>query len=495
LEPRPASTTVLVRPGDSGAELLFVRRPDSMRFLGGFHAFPGGSLDPEDSSERAAALSRLSPEEAGEAIGDAAGDIPAIAFYVCALRELFEEVGLLYAYRSGAFAALQGEEVDVARSRLLSGEESFVQIAERLGVELATDRLRFLVRWLAPEALPIRFDARVFVALAAGDPQPDPGEVVAVDWFAPSQAMALAESGALMLAPPTVATVSMLARYSSVDEMLVGSNEASETRPRRHSPLVRRLVAPNASVMTGPGSNTYLVGTNDLIVIDPASMERGHLEAIAGAGPVREIVVTHGHPDHFSGALELAEATGAALAASHHFAKGASPELFGRRLADGDTVEVDSARLVVMETPGHASDHICLWLEQERALFSGDLILGEGTTVISPPDGNLADYLSSLEKVARLDAVRLYPGHFDPRDDAGEWIAWYISHRIERETQVLRALKSGAATIRHIVERVYEGYPPALHPVAERSVLAHLEKLEHEGRVTRDEDRWSTVAG
>lgn len=495
MEPRPASTTVLVRSGPAGPELLFVQRPQSMRAFGGFHAFPGGALDPGDFSDRAAAISTLSPQEAERTLGDAAGGHPALGFFVCALREVFEEVGLLYAADGESPVVLAGDQMHEARRRVLDGAEPFAGILEALGLRLATHRLRFHARWRAPASLPVRFDARVFVAPALGEPDPDPDEVDAVAWFTTGQALALTEAGAIKMAPPTVATVSSLARFPTAEAMLSGADVAGERRRlERHSPLVRRLVAPNPSVMTGPGSNTYLVGERDLVVIDPGSMDPGHLSEVAGAGKVRTIVVTHGHPDHSSGAADLAEMTGAELAGSKRFADRAIPPAVTRILAGGDAVEVPGVRLEVIETPGHASDHICLWMPSEGAVFSGDLVLGEGTAVISPPDGNLVDYLRSLERVRALSPKRLYPGHYAPRDDAAEWIEFYIRHRKEREEEILACLSEGRRRVEEIVVVVYASYPPQLHPIAARSVLAHLQKLEAEGRVSLRDDAWGRRA-
>jgi glyoxylase-like metal-dependent hydrolase (beta-lactamase superfamily II)/8-oxo-dGTP pyrophosphatase MutT (NUDIX family) len=497
---RAASTVALVRVeggGDSGAgEILMLHRPESMRAFGGFHVFPGGALDSQDCDPAAFAVSALSEQEAAARLGEAAGDHPALGFFVCALRELFEEVGVLLARDSAGPVTLDGAALRRAR-RELAGGKSFPEVVDRLGLQLATDLLRFHTRWIAPAILPVRFDVRVFVATASGDPHPDPGEVQRLDWYTPSAAMALSEAGAIMLAPPTVATLSSLARYAGAAEMISG--ELASSGPpeiERLSPLVARIVAPNASLMTGPGTNTYLVGSpssGEMIVIDPGSMEKSHLDAIAAAGVIATIVITHGHPDHFGGVIELAETTKSQIVMS-----GASgrASFFGdlvRTVGDGDTVASKEVELKVIATPGHASDHICLWLEEERALFSGDLVLGEGTTVISPPDGNLTDYLASLERVKALAPNRIYPGHFPPRDDPGEWIDYYINHRREREAQILAALEGGAATVGEIVSGVYASYPEALHPIAERTVLAHLMKLGDEGRVESAGDRYRVI--
>lgn len=478
MEPTPAATVVLARPAPGGPEILLMKRPASMRFLAGYHVFPGGALHEEDSSEAAKALSALSETQAREHMGDGAGGGNALRFYVCALRELFEETGLLLAVGPRLLAS----ELKLMRSRVHEGE-SFVKLLANAGFRLSTDKLIYHSRWRAPAALPIRFDARVFLAEAMGEPLPG-SEAELFEWRSCLEIMTLAEAGQMKLAPPTAATVMSLIPHRELADLLAPRVQAATLPPAtRHSPLVARFVAPNASLMTGPGTNTYIVGRDEVIVIDPGSMEPEHLARVGAAGRIAAVVVTHHHPDHVAGALELAESSGVEIAASERFWDRLSLTSAGRRLSDGEAIEVSGVALEVLETPGHASDHICLWLGAERALFSGDLVLGEGTSVISPPDGNLTDYMKSLEKVRRLGPQRLYPGHFDPRDDAVQWVDWYITHRKEREEQILKLVSEGAKTPAELVAVIYDSYPTELYPIAERSVIAHLDKLIAEDRV------------
>lgn len=485
MEPTPAATVVLARPAPahsegSGPEILLMKRPASMQFLAGYHVFPGGALHEEDSSEAAAALSVLSEAQAQERMGDGAGGVDALPFYVCALRELFEETGLLLAIGP----PLGASELRLMRSRVHKGE-SFVKLLADAECRLSTDKIFYHSRWRAPAALPIRFDARVFVAEGKGEPLLG-SEAELFEWRSCVEIMTLAEAGQMKLAPPTAATVSSLMAHRTLANMLAPRAGAPTLPPAtRHSSLVARFVAPNASLMTGPGTNTYIVGRDELIVIDPGSMEPEHLARVGAAGRIAAVVVTHHHPDHIAGALELAESSGSEIAASGPFWDRLSLTSAGRRLSTGDVIEVSGVKLEVIETPGHASDHICLWLGAQRALFSGDLLLGEGTSVISPPDGNLIDYMASLEKVRRLMPQRLYPGHFDPRDDAETWVAWYIAHRKEREEQILKLVSEMAKTPAELVAVIYESYPSQLYPIAERSVAAHLDKLIAEHRVAR----------
>jgi glyoxylase-like metal-dependent hydrolase (beta-lactamase superfamily II) len=250
------------------------------------------------------------------------------------------------------------------------------------------------------------------------------------------------------------------------------------------SPLVRRIVAPNPGMMTGPGTNTYLVGIDEIVVVDPGPDDAGHLDAVAGCGGdrIRWIVCTHTHPDHSPGAAGLRERTGAEV-----LAYDARDDLaIDRPLSDGDAIEATEFVLRAVHTPGHASNHLCFVLEQERLLFSGDHIMEGSTVVISPPDGDMAVYLESLEKVKALrPRLRtIAPGHGYPIEDPAAKVDEYVSHRLAREAQVLSILPAGRTgiPIAKIVEQLYSDVPEVLHPVAAMTVWAHLRKLADEGK-------------
>ncbi|MBI2711078.1 MAG: MBL fold metallo-hydrolase [Actinobacteria bacterium] len=246
------------------------------------------------------------------------------------------------------------------------------------------------------------------------------------------------------------------------------------------SPMVRRVLAPNPGMMSGPGTNTYLVGIDEVCVIDPGPADEGHLDAIVGAAgdAIRWIVATHTHIDHAPGVPGLKERTGAEV-----LAFGDRDGLrVDRRLGDGDVIEATEFRLEAVHTPGHAANHLCYWLAQERTLFSGDHIMQGSTVVISPPDGDMADYLASLRKVRSLRPRAIAPGHGHLIVDPVAKIDEYLAHRLARERQVLDALRTlGEAGTQRIVELLYVDVPAALHPMARRSVWAHLRKLAADG--------------
>ena len=258
------------------------------------------------------------------------------------------------------------------------------------------------------------------------------------------------------------------------------------------SPLVRRIVAPNPGLMTGPGTNTYLVGIDEVAVIDPGPDDAGHIEAIIGASMrerVRWILVTHHHVDHSAGVARLKRETGAEIVAFGPPKSAAAPGQEAdwapdRKAKDGEVIEGTEWGLEVLHTPGHASDHLCFFLEEERVLFTGDTVLSGSTAVINPPDGDMAAYLQSLERLRKRRLTRLCPGHGDVLEEPKVILAEYVAHRIERENQILEALATGPSKITDLVAKIYVDVPEELHDMAGRSVLAHLQKLKAEGRVS-----------
>jgi glyoxylase-like metal-dependent hydrolase (beta-lactamase superfamily II) len=251
---------------------------------------------------------------------------------------------------------------------------------------------------------------------------------------------------------------------------------------RALSPLVRRIIAPNPGIMTGPGTNTYLVGIDEIAVIDPGPDDATHLDAIAGCGGdrIRWIVCTHTHPDHSPGAAGLKARTGAEVLA---FDSRDGLEV-DTRMKDGGRIEATEFRLRAVHTPGHASNHLCFVLEEEHVLFSGDHIMQGSTVVISPPDGNMAQYLDSLAKVRAIRLKAIAPGHGRLIEDPKAAIDEYVEHRLAREQQILDLVtESGTTKIDDLVEVIYADINPDLHPVARRTVHAHLIKLGKEGKV------------
>jgi glyoxylase-like metal-dependent hydrolase (beta-lactamase superfamily II) len=251
------------------------------------------------------------------------------------------------------------------------------------------------------------------------------------------------------------------------------------------------ILAPNPSLLTGPGTNTYLVGDDggELACIDPGPPLPEHLRAIedaarARSGRIATVVLTHSHPDHRPLARQLAATTGARLLALDPGDDGAEP------LRDGDAVAAGATTLRAVHTPGHARDHLCFFDAESAELFTGDHILSGMTTVISPPDGDMGAYMESLQRVLALRPRVIHPGHGATISDGTAVIERYIAHRREREAQVAAAVqrRGGPTAPLDVVPEIYAAYPPALHAFAARSVQAHLDKLVRDGRAIRVED-------
>ncbi|MFN4193685.1 MAG: MBL fold metallo-hydrolase [Tabrizicola sp.] len=277
------------------------------------------------------------------------------------------------------------------------------------------------------------------------------------------------------------------------------------TRARTADPPVRCLVAPNPSPLTGAGTNTWIVGGSGLVVIDPGPDDPAHLAAIlASVGPgqrIDHIVVSHAHLDHSDLAPRLAARTGAPVHAFGSATDGRSRVMQGlahslavqgegldhrflpdRRLADGDMLTGPDWDLRALHTPGHLGGHLCLVLGD--TLFSGDHVMGWSTSIVSPPDGDMTDYMASLHRLTEARWSRFLPGHGAPVADPARRLADLIAHRRGRETQILAMLGKAPARIPEITEQIYAGTPPGLLPAAARNVLAHLVDLESRKLVT-----------
>jgi hydroxyacylglutathione hydrolase len=254
------------------------------------------------------------------------------------------------------------------------------------------------------------------------------------------------------------------------------------------SPLVGRVLGLNPGMMTGPGTNTYLIGRSDPILLDTGAGVPEYMNELAGylgergwSQPSR-VVLTHRHRDHLGGVAHLRERFHGLRVGKMIHRDADLPEGI-EDLREGQPIEGDGVTLIPLHTPGHASDHLCYYLPEEKAVFTGDVVLSGSTTVIPAEDGDLLDYMNSLKRLQDLGVRRIYPAHGPVVEDGPGLIAEYIEHRLMRERQILQALGDGLHTIPAMVERIYALVPKNLHAMAGQSVASHLKKLAREGRV------------
>ncbi len=467
-EPAVAAALLVHRDGPSGREVLLVRRGAARRFAGGFHAFPGGRLDPGDAEV---------PVEG------AAGEEAALL--ACAARELFEETGILLV--RGAERVSRDERLR-ARRALLDGGLDFGAFSRGAGLAVDAALLAPAGRWVTPEYLPLRYDARMF--LAALPPGEDaeiwPGELSGGGFFPAARALERWERGEVLLYPPNLHGVRVLAREGppSLDLLRAPPDRARWIEFQGGFFLVA-LRAPALPPATH--TNAWLVPANGgIAVVDPGAAsldEQAHLlevlEAhVAEGRPVREVWLTHAHADHVGAAAAVAGRHGVPVRA-HPLAAGRVP---GVQVSPAREGELLGGRFLAIETPGHAREHLAFLDEESGALLCGDLASTLSTIVIDPPEGDMAEYERQLERVRTLAPRTLYPGHGPPAPDATGRLAAYRAHRRDREALVLSAT-AGGATLAEATARAYLDVPPAMHPVAERSCLAVLRKLADEGRV------------
>jgi glyoxylase-like metal-dependent hydrolase (beta-lactamase superfamily II)/8-oxo-dGTP pyrophosphatase MutT (NUDIX family) len=545
--PRTSASLILLRDGDAGMEVLLLRRAERSGDLnGGAVVFPGGVLDPNDAPDQAL-CGGLSDAQASERLGLPSG---ALAYWVAAVRECFEEVRLLPAVDSGgediALDARGGAELEDWRHALHDGRLGLSDILGRLDARIAADRLVYLSHWITPPGLPKRFDTRFFVARcpAGQTAVVDRTEAVEALWLTPAQAVSAEQ--ALRLLPVTRRTLATLARFDTVDAALAfaaGQAAVPLMMPRmargpkgirpvlpdewayaeiakldpagrgdvlaelpagvavRLSPRVVRVTAGNGSLMTGPGTNSYFVHDPDggCVLIDPGPDDPAHLQALMANAPVpvRQILVTHTHKDHSPGAAAFHTATGAPRAGriARHGDGQDRDFVAETTLNHGDRVVVGgSTTLRVIHTPGHASNHLCYLLEEERLLFTGDHLMQGSTVVINPPDGDMAAYLRSLQALLDEDLEWLAPGHGFLIAQPHDAVRRLIAHRLARKARVLAALRGApAAGLDDLLPRVYDDVHPRLHPVALRSLLAHLIELRDEGSAEAVGDQWRAM--
>ena len=547
LIPRPAATLILVRDTNAGMEVFMIRRTRTAAFMGGAHVFPGGGVDASDSSaEVAACCEGLDDVEASRFLGLEKGGL---AYWAAAMRECFEEAGLLLACDGdGAYVDLnQPQRIEIFsqwRESVRAGRSTLADLCREHRLCLAAGRLAYYSHWITQPGPPRRYDTRFFVAEApmAQTPSHDNRETIDHLWIQPTAAIERHRRAEMHLVFPTIKTLESIAAFDTAaalmeyarsprkmppmaprtargreGEMLlvVGDHAyaevgrldpqgqgtaAAEIVPGtvvRLSEKVRRITVPNPGFMTGPGTNTYLLGagSGEIAVIDPGPAFDAHIGAVlAAAGArIRWILVTHTHMDHSPAAALLKARTGAELI-------GMPPPPFERQdrsfrpdrtPAHGERLELAGCVLRVIHAPGHASNQLCYLFEEEKLLFTGDHVMQGSTVVIDPPDGDMRAYLASLRELQGEDISWFAPGHGFLMDKPQDVLERLLIHRLAREHKVVEAVReAGAATLDALLPSVYDDVVPRLYPMASRSLLAHLIKLRAEGRLREQQAKW-----
>jgi len=496
-EPKDAAAVILLRANTdaNNPEVFWVKRSPKLVFLGGFYAFPGGQAEPTD----------------GEAqVENSASDRERATMISCAAREMFEETGLLLA--RGADTLTVGQRTSLLDD-LESGRMSWPQLLEHYGLRLDANDFTFVGRWVTPPFAPRRFDTWFFLVHCPAKQEPHvtgDAELASGEWIGARQAYEKWERNEILAAPPVLHSLKTLSggltddvveRFLSVPEAHRQIAQRMEFRQNYICFPVRTPTKPPAT-----HTNAYLVYTSrEVLVIDPGSPYDEEQRALAQCvddllaegRTVREIVLTHVHPDHVAGVTALNDHLqtkhgSRAPVATHRLTAESLKHQFpvNRFIEDNDVVTLTgepSINLRALFTPGHARGHLCFYDEANGVLISGDNVVGFGSVLIDPADGNMSEYLASLRRMRSLPNVTvMLPGHGPAVANPYDKIDEYVEHRLQREQLILEAVREGASTPKEIVARAYTDVPPKAHVMAERAVLAHLEKLETDRLVVGD---------
>jgi glyoxylase-like metal-dependent hydrolase (beta-lactamase superfamily II)/8-oxo-dGTP pyrophosphatase MutT (NUDIX family) len=531
--PRAAATLILLRSGPSGLETLMLQRSRDAAFLGGAYVFPGGSLDASDADARR--VLGLTEAQANQRLGLATGGI---AYFVAAVRECFEEAGVLLACDAKGNPVLPARAEKLMQSRA----SPFLELLEKENLYIPASALAYYGHWITQPGRSRRFDTRFFVTLApeAQEGAHDANETVHHVWINPRHALERGKQGEIELVHATQQTLTDLGRFTepraayeyamSLTEIPTNRacwaqgkegarvfrrgdpqyheihwsdpEESGQTSydlvpgiPKRLDRYTTRLIAPNPGMMTGPGTNTYFVGNEEgLAVIDPGPAIDSHIEKILSMGKLRWILCTHTHMDHSPAAAAIKKATGAKIFGRPAPAGQDATFAADQVLSHGDRVQLGSVSLRAIHTPGHASNHLCYLLEQTKMLFTGDHVMQGSTVVINPPDGNMRAYVDSLEMLLKEDVAILAPGHGYLIGEPQQEVRRLVQHRLKREGKVRDAIsRLGEPTLEEMLPLVYDDVPPRLHGWAARSLTAHLQKLVGEGKARAKDGRYTLV--
>jgi glyoxylase-like metal-dependent hydrolase (beta-lactamase superfamily II)/8-oxo-dGTP pyrophosphatase MutT (NUDIX family) len=485
--PKDAAAIILLRQNTdpSNPEVFWVKRSDKLAFLGGFHAFPGGQIDADDAEVDV----RNAPNrETATMISGAA-------------RELFEELGVLVV--RGGETLTKGQRVSLLDD-LEAGRMTWSALLKHYELHLDANDFTYVGRWVTPPFNVRRFDTWFFLVTCPPRQEPNviAGELAGGEWLTARDAYDRWLQDQVVAVPPTLHALRTLAAGISPDlgERFLSIPQALGEPTRRITFRPNYICFPVRTPTRPPATHTccYLVyNSKEILVFDPGSPYEDEQEALAACvdemiaegRTVREIILTHLHPDHVGGVNALKAHLGGDVPVAAHAqtAEGLSDVHVDRFINDNDVITLvgePRIQLRALHTPGHALGHLCFHDEDRGVLMTGDNIVGIGSVLIDPPQGNMRDYLDSLERMRSLPNLSvLFGGHGPAIATPYQKIDEYISHRLEREKSILNAVRDGITDPKEIVARVYTDVSPKAHSMAERAVIAHLEKLRDDGVV------------
>ncbi len=536
---QPAATLVLSRDTAEGIEVLLLQRTWDAVFMPGYFVFPGGSVNEDEAHGRDHVAGRKDTDISQIMSLDEGG----ADYMLAAVRECFEESGILLAETAAGEPVTVEHPIHQQRQALLRNDVSLADLCHQYGLTIPLDQLAYLSHWITPPGPPRRFDVRFFVAAApqgqiAGH---DGEETIDHTWITPAQALAEHRAGQRLLGMPTIRTLRVLSDFDSTEALMryahANPPEPFPTDPwpaiKRGEPVmlepnapaydeavkldpeaegstraeivpgepveiaagVVRLTAPNPGVMTGPGTNSYILGHERFTVLDPGPVIDEHIERIleVTSGRIDQVLVTHTHVDHSPAVRVLKDRTGcrvfgwpapAGIEHDNTFEADHEP-------VHGDLIPTEAGLLKVLHTPGHAANHLCYLLTEQELLFAGDHIMQGSTVIINPPDGDMKAYVESLYDLLAEQLRYIAPAHGFLMGQPAALIDYLITHRLSREHKINQALKALApVNLKDLTAKAYDHLPRGMLGLATRTALAHLLKLEAEHKAYQKDDLW-----